>query len=75
MAQILSSENQELLRLIEVEKPKSLKELEDLSGRAKPNLSRTLKTLQRYGIVELEKIKNTLVPEVIVNTFELKMSV
>jgi predicted transcriptional regulator len=75
MAQILSSENQELLRLIELEKPKSLKELEDLSGRAKPNLSRTLKTLQRYGIVELEKIKNTLVPEVIANTFELKMSV
>lgn len=43
MAQVLSNENQELLRLIESEKPKSLKELEDLSGRAKSNLSRTLK--------------------------------
>jgi predicted transcriptional regulator len=75
MAQVLSNENQELLRLIESEKPKSLKELEDLSGRAKSNLSRTLKTLQQYGIVELEKIKNTLVPEVKANNFELKMSI
>jgi len=35
--------------------PKSLKELEELTGRAKSNLSRTLKTLERYGIAELEK--------------------
>lgn len=75
MAQVLSNENQELLRLIEEQKPQSLKELEDLSGRAKSNLSRTLRTLQRYGIVELEKIKNSLVPEVKANNFELKMSI
>ena len=46
MAQILSNENQELLKVILENVPKSLKELEKLTGRAKSNLSRTLKTLK-----------------------------
>ena len=33
MAQVLSSENQELLRIIKKQKPESLKQLEALSGR------------------------------------------
>jgi len=33
-----------------------------LTGRAKSNLLRTLKTLERYGIVELHKQNNALVP-------------
>ena len=64
MAQILSNENQDLLQVILDNHPKSLKELEELTGRAKSNLSRTLKTLERYGIVELHKQNNALVPEV-----------
>lgn len=72
MAQILSQENQELLRIILDKKPQSLSELESLTGRAKSNLSRTLKTLQRYGIVNLEKIKNSLVPEVKATNFKVE---
>ena len=72
MAQILSSENQELLRIILQKNPQSLKELEELTGRAKSNLSRTLKTLQRYGIVELHKHNNALVPEVKVTRFQVE---
>ena len=49
--------------------PKSLKEL---TGRAKSNLSRTLKTLERYGIVELHKQNNALVPEVKVTQFKVE---
>ena len=64
MAQILSNENQDLLQVILDNHPQSLKELEKLTGRAKSNLSRTLKTLERYGIVELNKVNNSLVPEV-----------
>ena len=48
MAQVLSSENQELLRIIDEQKPKSLKELKVVSGRKRSNLSRTLKTMSRY---------------------------
>eukprot|EP01156_Anaeramoeba_ignava_P020559 Anaeramoba_ignava/c16316_g2_i2.p1 GENE.c16316_g2_i2~~c16316_g2_i2.p1 ORF type:complete len:121 (+),score=4.55 c16316_g2_i2:502-864(+) len=69
MAQVLSNENQELLKIILKNKPQSLKELEDLTGRAKSNLSRTLKTLERYGIVGLHKKSNSLVPEVLVTHF------
>ncbi len=72
MAQVLSSENQELLRIILQKNPQSLKELEELTGRAKSNLSRTLKTLQRYGIVELHKHNNALVPEVKVTRFQVE---
>ncbi len=72
MAQILSNENQALLRVILDNHPKSLKELEELTGRAKSNLSRTLKTLERYGIVELHKQKNALVPEVKATRFQVE---
>ena len=64
MAQILSNENQELLKVILEHKPTSLTQLVELTGRAKSNLSRTLKTLERYGIVELHKQNRTVVPEV-----------
>jgi len=72
MAQILSNENQELLQVILDNHPKSLKELEELTGRAKSNLSRTLKTLERYGIVELHKQNNALVPEVKATQFKVE---
>ena len=72
MAQILSNENQALLKTILDKKPKSLRELEELTGRAKSNLSRTLKTLERYGIVELLKFKNTLVPKVKATQFKVE---
>lgn len=72
MAQILSNENQELLKIILEKHPQSLKELEELTGRAKSNLSRTLKTLERYGIVELQKKNNALVPEVKATNFQVE---
>jgi len=58
MAQVLSNENQELLRIIQNEQPESLTELESLSHRKKSNLSRTLKLLERYGVVRLEETTN-----------------
>jgi len=72
MAQVLSNENQSLLQTIVDNKPKSLTELVELTGRAKPNLSRTLKTLERYGIVELHKEKNQVVAEVKATRFQVE---
>ena len=72
MSQILSSLNQELLKVIIEKRPQSLKELEELTGRAKPNLSRTLKTLERYGIVELSRVNNALVPQVKATRFSVE---
>lgn len=55
LAQVLSTRNLMLLDLIRSTRPQSLQELADLSGRAKSNLSRTLRTLERYRLVELDR--------------------
>lgn len=55
LAEVLSDENRALLRVIRDTKPNSIKELSDTTGRKPGNLSRTLKTLSGYGIVELQK--------------------
>ena len=55
LARVLSDKNRLLLNLIIEQQPKSLAELEALSGRAKSNLSRTLKSMQRFGLIELVK--------------------
>jgi len=75
MAQVLSRENQALLKIIMEKKPTSLSELETLTGRHKSNLSRTLKTLERYGIVALHKEHNRIVPEVVASHFQVEFGV
>ncbi len=72
MAQILSSENQELLRIINEQNPESLKELELMSGRKRSNLSRTLKTMSRYGIVDLVSRNRTVKPVVKATDFRVE---
>jgi predicted transcriptional regulator len=62
-AKVLSDRNRQLLRVIAETKPQSLSELAKSTGRAKSNLSRTLKTLERHNLVHFEKGKGrTLVP-------------
>lgn len=72
LAQVLSSENQALLKVIVEKKPQSITELEALTGRKKSNLSRTLKTLERYGIVTLKKEHNSIVPVVQATDFRVE---
>ncbi len=54
-ARVLSDRNRALLELIAEARPGSITELAELSGRAKSNLSRTLKTMEQYGLVRLKK--------------------
>jgi predicted transcriptional regulator len=75
MAQVLNSENQKLLQLIMENHPQSLKELEELTGRSSSNLSRTLKTMARYGIVELEKNQRKIVPRVKASDFQVEFGI
>ncbi|MFA5027486.1 MAG: transcriptional regulator [Candidatus Methylomirabilota bacterium] len=72
LAQILSSENQNLLRIIVERKPNSLKELEAVTGRKSSNLSRTLRLMARHGIVELAKIDRTVRPIVKATDFHVE---
>lgn len=64
MARILSAKNRQLLETIRRTSPQSLAELAESTGRRKPNLSRTLKTMERYGLVQLRRRHRTLIPRV-----------
>jgi predicted transcriptional regulator len=73
-ARILSSGNRELLRTIADNSPDSLEELARLTGRAKSNLSRTLKTMAHYGIVRLDRGERGRVkPTVLADRVELEL--
>jgi predicted transcriptional regulator len=54
-AKILSDRNRALLALIAETNPASMNELAEKTGRARSNLSRTLRTMERYGLVRFEK--------------------
>jgi predicted transcriptional regulator len=72
LAQVLSHENQQLLQLIIDQEPDSIKELAEAAGRKSNNVSRTLKTLKRYGIVDLIPHKRTVKPVVLVTDFTVE---
>ena len=57
LANVLSEENQALLQVIREHNPESISELERLTGRRASNLTRTLHTLERYGIVSLKEAR------------------
>jgi predicted transcriptional regulator len=64
-ARVLSDRNRALLRMIAESSPGSLAELAERTGRKKSNLSRTLKTMERYGFVQLARgSRGALVPRV-----------
>lgn len=71
--QILSTRNIELLKLIYKQKPESIEELAQLSGRAKSNLSRTLKTFQRHKIVDLIKEERRKKPVALATDFDIQI--
>ena len=74
-AKVLSQRNRELLAMIAQEKPGSLTELAALAGRNKSNLSRTLKTMSKYGLVELKQgQRGTLIPRVPYDQVSLDVS-
>ena len=55
LVKVLSDKNRMLLGTIREAEPKSLAELAELTGRKTSNLPRTLRTMERYGIVKLER--------------------
>ncbi|MBE9545935.1 MAG: transcriptional regulator [Proteobacteria bacterium] len=72
MAQVLNNENQGLLKVIIEKKPDSIKELEALTGRKSSNLSRTLRSMARYGIVDLKKQNKAVKPIVKATDFKVE---
>ncbi len=71
VAEVLSDENRSLLKMIAEMQPESLKELAEAAGRQASNLSRTLKTMEHYGFVELRRTNKTVKPVVKATEFEI----
>ena len=64
-ARVLSDRNRALLGIIAESGPESLARLAELTGRKKSNLSRTLKTMERYGFVQLSHgARGSVIPRV-----------
>jgi len=72
LAEVLSDDNRALLRVIRERKPESLSRLAELTGRASSNLSRTLKTMERYGLVEMKRDLRMVRPVVKASEFVIK---
>ena len=74
-AKVLSKRNVELLQIIAEHQPVGYKALESLSGRKIPSLSRTLRTMERYGLVRLDKGPDRkIIPHALYSDIELKYS-
>jgi predicted transcriptional regulator len=74
-AKLLSNRNRALLAQIADTHPASLHELATSTGRTPGNLSRTLKTMERYGLVRLHKgERGRLRPEVPYSDVRLEMT-
>jgi predicted transcriptional regulator len=74
-AKLLSNRNRSLLAVITKTRPESLNELAAQTGRTPGNLSRTLRTMERYGLVRLHKGPRGMVrPEVPYRDVQLEMT-
>ncbi len=56
LAEVLSDENRALLKVISQTHPDSIAALAVTTGRSPGNLSRTLKTMSNYGLVEMQAV-------------------
>lgn len=56
VVRLLTPENRELLAIIRDRKPQSVAELVQMSGRAQPNLTRTLAKMEAAGFIRMKAV-------------------
>lgn len=71
LAQLLCEENRKLLKIMKKERPETITDLANITGRKKSNLSNTLKSLASKGFIQLEKHGNTVKPVALYTDFEI----
>jgi predicted transcriptional regulator len=62
LVRLLTPENRELLALIRDRKPRSVTELARLTGRAQPNVTRTLPKLEAAGFIRTKAVGRRKAP-------------
>jgi predicted transcriptional regulator len=73
LLRLLTPENRELLAVIRDRKPKSIAELAKLTGRAAPNLTRTLGKLEAVGFVRMDVVAKCKIPRTLVQTLRVRI--
>ncbi|GAB4262560.1 MAG: hypothetical protein Kow0065_13330 [Methylomicrobium sp.] len=71
LAEVLSDDNRALLKIIQETQPESISSLAVITGRKPSNLSRTLKTMSNYGLVEMRREKNQVRPIAMATEFQI----
>lgn len=71
LAEVLSDDNRALLKIIQETHPESISSLAIITGRKPSNLSRTLKTMSNYGLVEMRREKNQVRPIAMATEFQI----
>jgi predicted transcriptional regulator len=66
VVRLLTSDNRRLLTLIRDRKPRSVAELVAMTGRAQPNLTRTLGKLEAAGFIRIKVMGRRKAPRVAV---------
>jgi predicted transcriptional regulator len=66
VVRLLTHENRELLAIIRDRKPRSIAELVEMTGRAQPNLTRTLAKMEAAGFVAMKPAGRRKAPTVTV---------
>jgi len=62
LVRLLTPENRQLLALIRDRKPGSVAELVQMTGRAQPNLTRTLAKLEAAGFIKMKSVGRRKAP-------------
>lgn len=71
LLRLLTPENRALLAIIRDRKPQSIAELAQMSGRASPNLTRTLGKLEAVGFVRMTSVNRRRVPSATIRRFRI----
>jgi predicted transcriptional regulator len=73
LIRLLTPENRRLLAIIRDRKPQSINELAEITGRAAPNLTRTLAKLEAAGFVRMRTVKRRKVPTTAVHRLHVEI--
>jgi len=73
LTRLLTRETRELLAITRDRKPQSIAELAEMTGRAQPNLTRTLAKLEAVGFVRMRTVERRKVPTTTVRTLRVEI--
>src|SRR5580704_16113162 len=73
LVRLLTRENRQLLATIRDRKPRSVAELAQMTGRAQPNLTRTLAKLQDAGLIKLKSVGRRKAPSATVKKIVIEI--